>query len=164
MRVLVVGRGVGGLCMASGLSRLPFINEIKVIGDDASSYLHGYTGLWSPALQALKYLMPQREFDILHSNIEFINNSGFFSLNGEMLAKPSTKPNLGFIKNSDLCNHIKLCTNNNVKIIHENETVTNVNCENNEVTCSSGKKYQADLIIGADGKLRHSIIIHFCFH
>ncbi len=150
MRAVVVGRGIGGLCMTSALSKLPFIKEITLIGDNASCYLQGHTGLWSPAVKALKYLTPQDQYNQLHSKIEFIESSGFTSIDGAMLAKPSTKPNLGFIRNSDLYSHLTQITNN-VKVNSENDSVTNVNPINNEVTCKSGKKYQADLIVGADG-------------
>ena len=151
MKALVVGRGIGGLCMISALSKVPFIREITLVGDDASGYLQGHTGLWSPALKALKYLTSQDEYNRLNSKIEFIESSGFTSIGGAMLAKPSTKPNLGFIRNSDLYSHLTQTIGNNVKIIIENDSVTNVNPVNNEVKCLSGKKYKADLIVGADG-------------
>lgn len=153
MRVVVVGRGIGGLSISSALSKLPFIKEITLIGDDASCYLQGHTGLWNPALKALRYLTPQDEYNQLHSKIEFIESSGFTSINGAMLAKPSTKPNLGFIRNSDLCSHLTQITSNNDKINSENDVVKSVHPIFNVVTCKSGKKYQADLIVGADGNI-----------
>lgn len=163
MKVVVVGGGVAGLGACAQLGRLSrnLVSRVTLItgnGRDPSTNLS--TGLWSPALRALRRLGVLDEVVLCG---RYLSDSGYKVSDQHdpthWLMRPSrgvdsrgdiSLPSLLFIKNSDLLNILQI-------VVKECPLATEVVNDGvigvgpSAVTTQGGESIEYDLLIAADG-------------
>lgn len=95
MRVLIVGGGVAGLSTAAFLCTIPQVKHITVLeaGSVDSVSSGSYTGVWTPALLALKKLGVLEDEqpsagDQQRKQWQAVGHSGYRTTTGQWLASP----------------------------------------------------------------------------
>lgn len=167
MKVIVSGGGIAGLSAAKALTRLPFIDSVKIIDNAANDRRlidNTYTGLWNPSLCILsKYGVD------IERNICYVKKSGYRSTDGRWLAQPRKGlgidyrkgPCLGFIKDKDLLTALISSLPSSVSFINESISIVEISNKVVAAVSNTGNIYEADLIIAADGK---NSAIRKCLH
>ena len=171
MKVVVVGRGVAGLGACAQLGRLPrsLVSRVTLItgnGSNADSITNSLcTGLWSPALRALRGL---GTLDEVVSRGRYLSDSGYKVSDqpdtAHWLMRPSrgvdsrgdvSLPSLLFIKNSDLLEILQTAV---TECPYATEVVNDgvIGVSSSAVTTQDGKSIKYDLLIASDGS--HSTV------